>query len=151
MYQEAAKGFPDPEVPLFFRKGKAIWHKTDVFARTMYYAYANEQSELVGLPVEAVHDIIKLNQQKDFPENLEQFAAKGKVVPNDEVEIFDNVVGQDELTRFDKKKNAQSNNHYRQNNNHRPNNNSNFHGKRPGRPDQRSGTDMQKTDYKPKN
>ncbi|MDR0437982.1 MAG: hypothetical protein LBH22_06745, partial [Bacteroidales bacterium] len=65
MYQEAAKDFPDPEIPLFFRKGKAVWQKTDVFARTMYYAYANEQNDLIGLPVEAVHEIIKLNQQKD--------------------------------------------------------------------------------------
>jgi cell fate regulator YaaT (PSP1 superfamily) len=107
MYKEAAKDFPDPEIPLFFRKGKAIWHKTDVFARTMYYAYANEYNELTGLSVETVHEIIKLNQQKDFPETLEQFSKENgiKTVPNDESnEYFDNVVGQDELTRFDKKK-----------------------------------------------
>jgi cell fate regulator YaaT (PSP1 superfamily) len=104
MYQEAAKDFPDPEIPLFLRKGKAIWQKTDVFARTMYYAYANEQGDLIGLPIEAVHEIIKLNQQKDFPETLEQFSVKGKMLPNNETDMFDNVVGQDDLTRFDKKK-----------------------------------------------
>ncbi len=104
MYQEAAKDFPDPETPLFFKKGKAIWQKTDVFARTMFYSYVNEQNELVGLPVEAVHEIIKLNQQKEFPEGLDRFAAQGKVVPNEDVEMFENVVGQDDLTRFDKKK-----------------------------------------------
>jgi len=106
MYKEAAKDFPDPEIPLFFRKGKAVWQKTDVFARTMYYAYANEQSDLIALSVEAVHEIIKLNQQKDFPEGLEQFTAKGrmKIAPSDDAEYFDNVVGQDDLTRFDKKK-----------------------------------------------
>lgn len=106
MYQEAAKDFPDPEVPLFLRKGKAIWQKTDVFARTMYYAYVNEQSQLIGLPIEAVHEIIQLNQQKEFPEGLEKYAKQGKVVPNDEVEMFENVVGQDELTRFDKRSNT---------------------------------------------
>jgi hypothetical protein len=123
MYQEAAKDFPDPEIPLFFRKGKAIWQKTDVFARTMYYAYANEQNESIGLPVEAVHEIIKLNQHKDFPEGLEQFSAKGrmKVVPNDEVvEMFDNVVGQDELTRFDKKKSHKQQMHHHQHQHQRP-------------------------------
>jgi len=107
MYKEAAKDFPDPEIPLFFRKGKAVWQKTDVFARTMYYAYANNQGELVGLSVESVHEIIKLNQDKDFPENIELFTKKGRVktVPNENAEFFDNVVGQDDLTRFDKKKN----------------------------------------------
>ena len=106
MYKEVAKDFPDPEIPLFFRKGKAVWQKTDVFARTMYYAYANEQGDLIGLSVDAVHEIIKLNQQKNFPDGLEQFSAKGrmKAVPNEDSEFFDNVVGQDELTRFDKKK-----------------------------------------------
>jgi cell fate regulator YaaT (PSP1 superfamily) len=107
MYKEAAKDFPDPEIPLFFRKGKAVWHKTDVFARTMYYAYTNEHGDLIGLSIEAVHEIIKLNQQKDFPETLEQFSKenKTKTIPDDESsEYFDNVVGQDDLTRFDKKK-----------------------------------------------
>ncbi|MDR2907873.1 MAG: hypothetical protein LBU91_07800 [Bacteroidales bacterium] len=104
MYQEAAKDFPDPEIPLFFRKGKAFWQKTDVFARTMYYSYVNEQNELIGLSVEAVHEIIKRNQQKDFPEKMEHFAVQGKVVPNDDAGMFENVVGQDDLTRFDRKK-----------------------------------------------
>ena len=106
MYKEAAKDFPDPEIPLFFRKGKAVWQKTDVFARTMFYAYANNQGELMGLPVESVHEIIKLNQEKDFPESMEQFTKKGKVktMPSENAEFFDNVVGQDDLTRFDKKK-----------------------------------------------
>jgi len=107
MYKEAAKDFPDPEIPLFFRKGKAVWQKTDVFARTMYYAYANNQGEMVALSVESVHEIIKLNQDKDFPENIELFTKKGrlKAVPSESAEFFDNVVGQDDLTRFDKKKN----------------------------------------------
>ncbi|MCL2416849.1 MAG: hypothetical protein FWD02_02815 [Bacteroidales bacterium] len=111
MYKEAAKDFPDPEIPLFFRKGKAIWQKTDVFARTMYYAYANNQGELMGLPVESVHEIIKLNQEKDFPEGLEQFTKKGKIktLPSEGAEFFDNVVGQDDLTRFDKKKSRPQN------------------------------------------
>ncbi|MCL2681998.1 MAG: hypothetical protein FWE63_00765 [Bacteroidales bacterium] len=168
MYQEAAKDFPDPEIPLFFRKGKAVWQKTDVFARTMYYAYANEQNELIGLPVEAVHEIIKLNQQKDFPESLEQFAAKGKVVPNDEAGMFDNVVGQDDLTRFDKKKKMQSNHphrpnhtHQRSNNEHRQNDHNrdrsndrnrsnNTPRKYPENPSQRPVREIQKPILKPK-
>ena len=104
MYKEAAKDFPDPEIPLFFRKGKAIWQKTDVFARMMYYSYVNEQNDLIGLPVETVHEIIKLNQQKDFPEDLAQFAKRGKLIPNDETEILDHVVEQGDVTRFDHKK-----------------------------------------------
>jgi len=116
MYKEAAKDFPDPEIPLFLRKGKAIWHKTDVFARTMYYSYVNDQNDLIALPVEAVHEIIKLNQQKDFPETLEQFSArnKQKAVVSDDSEYFDNVVGQDDLTRFDKKKSRPSNSQHSQ-------------------------------------
>ncbi len=153
MYQEAAKDFPDPETPLFLKKGKAVWHKTDVFARTMYYAYVNEQSELVGLPVETVIEIIKRNQQKDFPESLEQFAVQGKVVPNDETEMFDNVVGQDDLTRFDKRKS--NSNHQRTNNgqqrSNRPQQSNN--NPRPTRPEKtapRENREIQKPILKPK-
>jgi len=166
MYKEAAKDFPDPEIPLFFRKGKAVWHKTDVFARTLYYAYVNEPGELIGLSVEAVHEIIKLNQQKDFPENLEQFSAKerAKILPNSELngaddesnEYFDNVVGQDDLTRFDKKKSRpQHSQHQRsqrdgKSRQHSENSRSNNSQQRSERPAQRPVREISKPILKPK-
>ncbi|MCL2413967.1 MAG: hypothetical protein FWC94_01775 [Bacteroidales bacterium] len=158
MYKEAAKDFPDPEIPLFFRKGKAVWQKTDVFARTMFYAYANNQGELMGLPVESVHEIIKLNQEKDFPESMEQFTKKGKVktMPSESAEFFDNVVGQDDLTRFDKKKNrpqhSQTSRPPRPSREHRRNTKgeSNEAKQRSEKPIQRPVREIQKPILKPK-
>ena len=59
------------------------------------------------VPVERAKDIISLNKKEIFPENL--IEAYSKVVIKDPSEYKD-VVGQESITRFEKKKKGRSKN-----------------------------------------
>jgi cell fate regulator YaaT (PSP1 superfamily) len=95
-YQDAIKGFPDADVVLKTRKGDAIHQKTDIFRKLMWYAYVNDPSNFMAIPVEKVIQVIEDNKAGNMPEKLEAFAhiSEPKVA-------FENVVGLDDLTRFD--------------------------------------------------
>lgn len=106
-YQDAIKDFPDTDKALHTQKGKAVHQKTDIFKRMMWYSYIGEvkgqdQSDgWVPLPVDRVKEIIKLNKEEKKPFDLRDAAVI-------DVEIvktpdYENVVGQDSLTRMDNK------------------------------------------------
>jgi cell fate regulator YaaT (PSP1 superfamily) len=95
-YQDALKGFPDVDVVLKTRKGDAIHQKTDIFRKLMWYTYVNDPSNFMAIPVEKVIQVIEDNKAGNMPEKLEEFAHISE--PKAE---FENVVGQDDLTRFD--------------------------------------------------
>ena len=78
------------------RKGDAIHQKTDIFRKLMWYTYVNDPSNYMAIPVEKVIEVIKDNEAGNFPEKLEDFAHISE--PKAE---YENVVGQDDLTRFD--------------------------------------------------
>jgi DNA-binding protein H-NS len=72
--------------------------KTDVFKRIIWYAYKGENG-MVALTPERVAEIKKLNKDGVKPKDLADFAqVKEKV----EEIGYQNVVGQDSLTRFEK-------------------------------------------------
>jgi len=95
-YQDALKGFPDVEVVLKTRKGDAIHQKTDIFRKLMWYTYVNDPSNFMAIPVEQVIQVIEDNKAGNLPEKLENFAHISEPKAD-----FENVVGQDDLTRFD--------------------------------------------------
>ncbi len=101
-YVDALKSFPDSTVILKTKKGNAIHQKSDVYKKLMWYAYENESSSMMSLTVQKVKQIIDMNQGGKLPEELENFVSEVSVTePKTE---FENVVGQDDLNRFDKKK-----------------------------------------------
>ncbi len=95
-YQDALKGFPDVEVVLKTRKGDAIYQKTDIFRKLMWYTYVNDPSNFMAIPVAQVIQVIEDNKAGNLPEKLENFAHISEPKAD-----FENVVGQDDLTRFD--------------------------------------------------
>jgi len=95
-YQDALKGFPDVEVVLKTLKGDAIHQKTDIFRKLMWYTYVNDPSNFMAIPVEQIIQVIEDNKAGNMPEKLEDFAH----ISEPKVD-FENVVGQDDLTRFD--------------------------------------------------
>jgi len=100
-YMDALKGFPSTETKLLTEKGKAYCFKSDIFKGLMWFSYLGENAKTVVLSIERVHEIIAINKEGDKPEELEDFASY-----TEEVEVepeFENVVGQDSLTRFDTK------------------------------------------------
>lgn len=118
-YVDALKVFPDTNTKLKTAKGRAFFRKMDIFKNLMWYSYEDEPIRFIELKVDRVNEIIKLNKEGKEPQDLMDFVEKVEVVkqPN-----YENVVGQDSLTRFDKPK---SNKNKRKKNNKRPNNNSN--------------------------
>jgi cell fate regulator YaaT (PSP1 superfamily) len=102
MYVEAYKDFPDSNFKLQTAKGNAHHQKTDTFKRMMWYTVEGDPTNnFIGLKIERVKEIIELNKKGTVIESLEGYIEKMVI---DKQPDFDNVVGQDSLTRFDKPK-----------------------------------------------
>ena len=130
-YQEALKEFPDSRKRLKTKEGEAYYLKMDVLKGMMWYSYADQFGSFVGLQKDKVKEIQMMNAKGELPESLEDFTEKiVETGPS-----FDDVIGQDDLTRFDnasrsKKKKSKRNNRNNQGGN-RNNNNQNSKGNRP--------------------
>ncbi len=74
-YADALKNFPPAGVSIRFKKGLALYKKTDVFRGIMWYAYEGE-NELYAIPAESVKQIIEQNRQQQYPEKLEDFQVE---------------------------------------------------------------------------
>ncbi len=108
-YLDAIKDFPNVNnVKLETAKGKAFHQKTDIFSRTMFFSYVKEPDNFIPLEVDRVKEIIELNKKGDKPQDLKMFATIA--VPEVKQPDYENVVGQDSLTRFDKSKKSKKKN-----------------------------------------
>ncbi len=99
-YLDAIKDIPDANTKLETVKGRAFHQKTDIFKRMMWFSYFDDPSNFIGLSVERVNEIIALNKLGEKPEDINV----KKEVPKIKLPDFENVVGQDSLTRFDNTK-----------------------------------------------
>ena len=100
MYLDALKAFPKGDLKLRTEKGTAMHVKTDVFKKEMWYAYDDGKgagSTLVPLKPERVREIIRQNKEGKKPFDLSDFIETVEVAKPD----YTNVVGQDELNRFE--------------------------------------------------
>ncbi|MFK8008263.1 MAG: regulatory iron-sulfur-containing complex subunit RicT, partial [Saprospiraceae bacterium] len=78
-YMDALNDFPKKVDAVFTEAGKAILVKTDIFKRTMYFAYLKEggsRGKFFGLPVERVKEIIEMNKNGEKPAELMSDEAK---------------------------------------------------------------------------
>ncbi|MGZ3900504.1 MAG: PSP1 domain-containing protein [Bacteroidia bacterium] len=103
-YLDALKEFPDMENKrLVTKKGEAFLQKTDIFKRMMWFSYRHDTSVFIPMKVDKVKEVLELNAKNEQPEDLVSaviMEAKIKVPEPG----FENVVGQDSLTRFDRSK-----------------------------------------------
>jgi len=100
VYKDAKKNFPDSSVVLDTENGSAYYHKSDILQGIMWYSFDSRSAvNLTPVKIDRVREIIDLNKKniKVASLNEEDFNAKP-------ILDFDNIVGQDSLTRFDKKK-----------------------------------------------
>lgn len=121
-YMEALKVFPKMEVKLKTEKGVALCQKIDIFKGLMWYCYDKEFMNWHELPVAKVNEIIEANKKGQNAESLEAYAVEQ--APKDQ-ETYNNVVGQDSLTRFDQPKRKKSRSKNRGAKNRRKNQNKN--------------------------
>lgn len=121
-YLDALKEFPKTDVKLYTEKGKAVCQKIDIFQGLMWFTYEGEWTNWHKLTTSQANEIIGLNKQKKKVASLEEYASE--LIVDTKVE-FENVVGQDSLTRFDspKRKKKRRNNKSRRNRNQKRNNN----------------------------
>ena len=125
-YLDALKAFPKTEVKLRTTKGTAVCQKTDIFKGHMWYAYEGEWMNWHKLTTTQANEIIAINAKNEKVASLEEYAID--LVEDTKVD-FENVVGQDSLTRFDAPKNQR-----RKNNNRRKKNNRNNRNNKKPRP-----------------
>lgn len=107
-YVDALKEFPDLDgKKLQTKKGEAFLQKTDIFRRMMWFSYRSDPGVFIPMTVDAVRAVIEANSRGEMPEELSPSVKAAdkllKVEPS-----FDNLVGQDSLTRFDKQGKARS-------------------------------------------
>ncbi|MGB5316132.1 MAG: regulatory iron-sulfur-containing complex subunit RicT [Robiginitalea sp.] len=115
-YLDALKDFPSAETKLHTEKGVAFCQKTDIFKGILWFSYKDDPSNWHSLTKDQVHQILELNRQKKKVQSLEEYASENFA----DAEItFENPVGQDSLTRFDRPKSNRRKNKRRNKGNNR--------------------------------
>ena len=120
-YVDALKEFPDLDgKKITTQKGDAFLQKIDIFRGVMWVSYRSDPGVFIPLSTHTVRAIIEANSKGEIPADVIP-AIKMVEKPVVAEPNFENVVGQDSLTRFDKKGKPKSNTR---------------HGRNPGRPGQ---------------
>lgn len=116
-YLDALKDIPDRIESLHTEIGVARHQKTDIFKKLMWFSYAN-QEDWIPLKVDRVKEIMAMNKRGEKPVNLKEEAVALKpAAVVEKVYDYENVVGQDSLTRLDEKARNRNNNRNRNKNN----------------------------------
>ena len=105
-YLDALKDFPKSDKILKTEKGEATFIKMDIFKKLLWYTYKEERSKWFCLSLDQVKEIIELNQNKELAAPLEDYESDIETPVKTD---FENVVGQDSLTRFDVPKKKRNN------------------------------------------
>ncbi|TKC04877.1 PSP1 domain-containing protein [Pedobacter frigoris] len=134
-YLDALKDIPDRIESLQTEIGVARHQKTDIFKKVMWFAYPNTE-DWIPLKVDRVKEIMAMNKRGQKPVNLKEEALElTPVAVVEKAHDYENVVGQDSLTRLDDK---QRNKNNRNNNRNKGNDNRNNpnKGDKQGKPQQ---------------
>lgn len=134
-YMDALKDFPDDIKEIKTKRGSAWLQKTDIFKKMMWFSYRSEET-WVPLHVSRVNQIIEMNKRNEYPEDLSEIVIQPRIV--EKVLDYENVVGQDSLTRLDERnrKKKKNNNSNRRNSNNRSGGNNNSNRRNNNRPPQ---------------
>jgi cell fate regulator YaaT (PSP1 superfamily) len=103
MYIEAIKSYPSQNAKLKTQQGTGTHMKTDIFTGKMWYGFKKpgEPFVMAGFPIDVVRDILAQNKagvEPDVDLNMVDEVEEAVKAPD-----YENVVGQDDLTRFDSK------------------------------------------------
>ncbi|NKI31140.1 PSP1 domain-containing protein [Croceivirga thetidis] len=106
-YLEALKDFPSQDAKLATEKGVAFCQKADIFKETLWYSYKGDVANWYALKKEQVQEILAINKSGKKITSLEEYASENEK-ENDDALLFENVVGQDSLNRFDRPKRSKA-------------------------------------------
>lgn len=113
-YMDALKDIPDDVHILRTEKGDARLQKTDIFKKLMWFSYPKEEN-WVPVPIKEVREIQQINKNGELVPDLGE--SKAAEIPSVKAFDYENVVGQDSLTRLDDR----AANQRKKNNNNRNN------------------------------
>lgn len=113
-YMDALKDIPDNVHILRTEKGDARLQKTDIFKKLMWFSYPKEEN-WVPVPIKEVREIQQINKNGELVPDLGE--SKATEIPSVKAFDYENVVGQDSLTRLDDR----AANQRKKNNNNRNN------------------------------
>lgn len=103
-YMDALKDIPDDVDRLETAIGMARLQKTDIFRKLMWFSYPNQEN-WIPIEISRVKEIQKLNKEGIKPEDLKDEAADLEPVQPTKIFDYENVVGQDSITRLDERQN----------------------------------------------
>lgn len=95
IYNEEIKKFPEANRFIRTKSGNANFVKMDILRGVMFYSLENNPQSYVTLTREQVDNLQKMNAKGIIPESLDL-----EVIEKPSVQ-FDNVIGQDDINRFD--------------------------------------------------
>ena len=99
LYLETLRDFPATDTKLKTEKGQAFCQKADIFKGMMWFSYRDDPSNWHRLTTDQVNEIVEINAANKKVTSLEEYSAENA---RDSTLLFENSVGQDSLTRFDK-------------------------------------------------
>ncbi|PID89717.1 MAG: hypothetical protein CSB01_00495 [Bacteroidia bacterium] len=106
-YIDAQKKFPPTEIPLETMEGTLYHQKTDIYNKVFWYSFdKNVSLNMIPIPVERVRKIQEMNKKGEKVEKPLETPAK---IDNCFKHDFDDVIGSNSLTRFDKKNEKKGN------------------------------------------
>jgi len=100
-YMDALKDIPSDIDRLETKRGIARWQKTDIFKKIMWFSYQGDEN-WIPLEIEQVKQIAEGNKEGLKPEELIEVKQEIEVTKPVAYD-YENVVGQDSLTRLDDK------------------------------------------------
>ena len=119
-YLDALKDIPDRVNSLQTELGVAKLQKTDIFKKIMWFSYPNTE-DWIPLNVSRVKEIMEMNKNGKKPVNLKEDAVNMQpTVVVEKQHDYENVVGQDSLTRLDNKRSSRNKNQHRNQKNQKP-------------------------------
>ncbi|HYH57389.1 MAG TPA: regulatory iron-sulfur-containing complex subunit RicT, partial [Anseongella sp.] len=98
-YMDALREFPDNIVNLETQRGTAVLQKTDIFKKLMWFSYSSAEN-WIPVEVRKVNEIVEKNRRGERPADLSEQAPEPRI---NKIADYENVVGQDSLTRLDDK------------------------------------------------
>ena len=115
-YLDALRDFPPTDVRLQTEKGVAFCQKSDIFKGVLWFSYKEDPSNWHALTKDQVVEILGENERRNKIRSLEEYASTN--FEQDPV-TFENPVGQDSLTRFDRPNGQGRNNRKKKRRNNR--------------------------------
>lgn len=114
-YLDALKDFPKKDEKLITKKGEASCRKLDIFKGLMWYTYDDDGMKWFQFTIDQVKEIKSRGKSGKPVYSLEDYAEELESSVDTKTD-FDDVVGQDSLTRFDTPKRKRKKRGRRKNN-----------------------------------